>query len=143
MNFIHCYHKMEEFMDEFMAAMEKVFPDLLVQFEDFSTDNAFKYLGRYRNVYRVFNDDVSYFYGSPFKTPFLISYSRFKAPAPWCSLDLLTPPALHQLRPESPCQNIVSCFSVLAVPVLALQSSCSVSSKGKVLMKRLLSIRYG
>ncbi|KIJ29671.1 hypothetical protein M422DRAFT_214912 [Sphaerobolus stellatus SS14] len=49
---------MEEFMDEFMAAMSKVFPDLLVQFEDFSTDNAFKYLGRYRNTHRVFNDDI-------------------------------------------------------------------------------------
>lgn len=50
---------MESFMDEFMSAMSTVFPDLLVQFEDFSTDNAFKYLERYRNKYRVFNDDVS------------------------------------------------------------------------------------
>ena len=30
-------------MDEFMQAMHEVFPQLLVQFEDFSTDNAFKY----------------------------------------------------------------------------------------------------
>ena len=45
-------------MDEFMAAMSKVFPQLVVQFEDFSTDNAFKYLERYRNSYTVFNDDV-------------------------------------------------------------------------------------
>ena len=29
-------------MDEFMLAMQEVFPQLLVQFEDFSTDNAFK-----------------------------------------------------------------------------------------------------
>jgi malate dehydrogenase (oxaloacetate-decarboxylating)(NADP+) len=49
---------MEAFMDEFMAAMSKVFPQLVVQFEDFSTDNAFKYLERYRHSYRVFNDDV-------------------------------------------------------------------------------------
>lgn len=49
---------MESFMDEFMAAMTKVFPQVVVQFEDFSTDNAFKYLERYRNSYRVFNDDV-------------------------------------------------------------------------------------
>lgn len=50
--------EMDEFMDEFMAAMKEVFPTLLVQFEDFSTDNAFKYLERYRHQYRVFNDDI-------------------------------------------------------------------------------------
>lgn len=49
---------MDEFMDEFMQAMTDVFPNLLVQFEDFSTDNAFRYLDRYRYRYRVFNDDV-------------------------------------------------------------------------------------
>lgn len=47
-------------MDEFMDAMKQVFPNLLVQFEDFSTDNAFKYLNRYRDRYRVFNDDVRF-----------------------------------------------------------------------------------
>lgn len=46
-------------MDEFMDAMKEVFPNLLVQFEDFSTDNAFKYLDRFREKYRCFNDDVS------------------------------------------------------------------------------------
>jgi Malic enzyme, N-terminal domain len=50
---------MDEFMDEFMNAMKEVFPNLLVQFEDFSTDNAFKYLSRFRQKYRCFNDDVS------------------------------------------------------------------------------------
>jgi malate dehydrogenase (oxaloacetate-decarboxylating)(NADP+) len=49
---------MEEFMEEFMAAMKDVFPSLLVQFEDFSTDNAFKYLDVFRNRYKCFNDDV-------------------------------------------------------------------------------------
>lgn len=49
---------MDEFMEEFMAATSEVFPDLLVQFEDFSTDNAFKYLDLFRNRYRCFNDDV-------------------------------------------------------------------------------------
>ncbi|KAI0055856.1 malate dehydrogenase [Artomyces pyxidatus] len=50
--------EMDEFMIEFMAAMKDVFPDLLVQFEDFSTDNAFKYLDMFRNSYRCFNDDI-------------------------------------------------------------------------------------
>jgi len=51
--------QMDEFMDEFMDAVKEVFPNLLVQFEDFSTDNAFKYLSRFRQKYRCFNDDVS------------------------------------------------------------------------------------
>lgn len=50
---------MDEFMDEFMEAMRETFSNLLVQFEDFSTDNAFKYLSRFRLKYRCFNDDVS------------------------------------------------------------------------------------
>ncbi|KAF9450626.1 hypothetical protein P691DRAFT_665000 [Macrolepiota fuliginosa MF-IS2] len=50
--------EMTEFMDEFMYEMSITFPKLMVQFEDFSTDNAFKYLERYRNKYPVFNDDI-------------------------------------------------------------------------------------
>ncbi|KAJ4482232.1 malate dehydrogenase [Lentinula aciculospora] len=50
--------EMEEFMEEFMSAMSEVFPELVVQFEDFSTDNAFKYLDLFRSRYRVFNDDI-------------------------------------------------------------------------------------
>ncbi|EDR13407.1 uncharacterized protein LACBIDRAFT_188199 [Laccaria bicolor S238N-H82] len=50
--------EMDEFMKEFMEAMKDVFPQLLVQFEDFSTDNAFKYLDMFRSQYRVFNDDI-------------------------------------------------------------------------------------
>ena len=42
-----------------MDEMTEIFPQLLVQFEDFSTDNAFRYLDLFRNQYRVFNDDVS------------------------------------------------------------------------------------
>lgn len=47
-------------MKEFMEAMREVFPSLLVQFEDFSTDNAFRYLDMFRSQYRCFNDDVCY-----------------------------------------------------------------------------------
>ncbi|KAG8906641.1 hypothetical protein FRB99_006429 [Tulasnella sp. 403] len=49
---------MQEFMQEFMDAMKEVFPKLLVQFEDFSTDNAFYYLNQFQNTYRCFNDDI-------------------------------------------------------------------------------------
>lgn len=41
-----------------MYEMSIHFPKLLVQFEDFSTDNAFKYLARFRDQYPVFNDDI-------------------------------------------------------------------------------------
>ncbi|KAJ6603408.1 malic enzyme [Mycena vulgaris] len=50
--------EMTEFMDEFMHEISVIFPKLLVQFEDFSTDHAFLYLERYRNKYPVFNDDI-------------------------------------------------------------------------------------
>jgi len=50
--------EMTEFMDEFMQEMTSAFPKLLIQFEDFSTDKAFKYLERYRYKYPVFNDDI-------------------------------------------------------------------------------------
>lgn len=49
---------MTEFMEEFMHEMSVMFPKLLVQFEDFSTDNAFLYLEKFRNRYPLFNDDV-------------------------------------------------------------------------------------
>jgi malate dehydrogenase (oxaloacetate-decarboxylating)(NADP+) len=47
-----------EFMDEFMEAAADVYPNMVVQFEDFETEKAFNYLDRYRNKYRCFNDDV-------------------------------------------------------------------------------------
>jgi hypothetical protein len=43
---------------EFMEAVYTRWPRVIVQFEDFQNKWAFKLLQRYRNVYRVFNDDV-------------------------------------------------------------------------------------
>ncbi|OAX34297.1 malate dehydrogenase [Rhizopogon vinicolor AM-OR11-026] len=48
----------DAFMDEFIAEMKRVYPKVLVQFEDFSSDNAFSYLTRFRNSLPLFNDDV-------------------------------------------------------------------------------------
>lgn len=48
----------QEFMDEFMDAVAEVYPNMLVQFEDFETEKAFAYLDRYRNQYKCFNDDI-------------------------------------------------------------------------------------
>ena len=47
-----------ELVDEFMTAVPEVFPDALVQFEDFATDNAIGLLARYRDRACVFNDDI-------------------------------------------------------------------------------------
>ena len=47
-----------EFVDEFMAEVQEVFPGALVQFEDFATDNAIGLLERYRDRACVFNDDI-------------------------------------------------------------------------------------
>ncbi|KAK7403309.1 hypothetical protein QQX98_010934 [Neonectria punicea] len=46
------------FMDEFMEAVNDVFPDMIIQFEDFESQKAFDYLERYRNKYTCFNDDI-------------------------------------------------------------------------------------
>ena len=48
----------QDFMDEFMAATTEVFPDMVIQFEDFETEKAFHHLDIYRNKYRCFNDDI-------------------------------------------------------------------------------------
>ncbi|KAJ4420777.1 hypothetical protein N0V85_000492 [Neurospora sp. IMI 360204] len=48
----------QEFMDEFMEAAAEVFPEMVVQFEDFESEKAFNYLDRYRDQYKCFNDDI-------------------------------------------------------------------------------------
>ncbi|KAH6611138.1 malic enzyme [Trichoderma cornu-damae] len=48
----------QEFMDEFMDAVKEVYPNMVVQFEDFDSEKAFNYLDRYRNTHRAFNDDI-------------------------------------------------------------------------------------
>ncbi|KAL1216938.1 NAD-dependent malic enzyme 1 [Cardamine amara subsp. amara] len=45
-------------IDEFMEAVYTRWPHVIVQFEDFQSKWAFKLLQRYRNTYRMFNDDV-------------------------------------------------------------------------------------
>jgi len=47
-----------DLVDEFMAAARDKFPNVLVQFEDFLTPNAYGLLGRYRDEYLCFNDDI-------------------------------------------------------------------------------------
>lgn len=48
----------EALLDEFVTAAERVFPGVLIQFEDFATDNAFGLLDRYRDQVCCFNDDI-------------------------------------------------------------------------------------
>ncbi|PHH82056.1 hypothetical protein CDD82_7137 [Ophiocordyceps australis] len=48
----------QDFMDEFMEAVQDVYPDMVVQFEDFESEKAFNYLDRYRNTHKCFNDDI-------------------------------------------------------------------------------------
>ncbi len=45
-------------VDEFVDAVQTVYPRVLIQFEDFLTPNAYGLLERYRHTVRCFNDDI-------------------------------------------------------------------------------------
>ncbi len=48
----------DELLEEFVLAVQQVFPGAMIQFEDFANANAFKLLQKYRDQVCCFNDDI-------------------------------------------------------------------------------------
>lgn len=48
----------DELADEFVKAVQEVFPDALIQLEDFHNQNAFRLLDKYRTNVCIFDDDI-------------------------------------------------------------------------------------
>jgi malate dehydrogenase (oxaloacetate-decarboxylating) len=48
----------DHFIDQFVAAVEKVFPGVYLHFEDFGRSNAAKILNKFKDRQLVFNDDI-------------------------------------------------------------------------------------
>ncbi len=48
----------DSLVEELVLAVQELYPDALIQFEDFANHNAFRFLKKYKEQVRTFNDDI-------------------------------------------------------------------------------------
>ena len=48
----------DEFLDQFVDTVKKLYPNALLHFEDFAANNAYRLLAKYRDELCAFNDDI-------------------------------------------------------------------------------------
>ena len=111
-----------EFMEEFMHEMSVVFPELLIQFEDFATDKV----STASNPPLISKLNLSVRPSLSSRASAIATRSSTttsRAPALWSSLASSTQRSCHPLLPVALCPTIASCSSALAP--LASVSACS------------------
>lgn len=125
-------------VDEFIHAVKLRWPHCLIQFEDFSNENALTLLEKYRDRHLCFNDDIQVLVLRSARRPslseFIRSFFRVRAQLRW---PVSSRRSVH--RASLPRTSLSSASSVLEEAALVWASSTVLSTAW---WKRACLVRY-